>query len=255
MNYTKYFGIASEINKQVSSFLLSNFGTKKRMIHKVDSHYGIEEDKVSNQMYEDFLRLKTPEVALYTEEGERNLSGEFVWVVDPIEGTSNYRAGNPFWGTQIALLHKGEPVIAVVNSPYLKQKFWAQKGKGAYLNGDRIKITELENLEKALVDLGRGMKDSDKNWFAETFRRIGKRVRTTRTFGACGLDISYCAAGITDVYLNSGSEIYDLAAGALIVREAGGKVLNFEYKEWRVGDTTFAASNEKLVKEILKINV
>jgi myo-inositol-1(or 4)-monophosphatase len=249
----KYFKIAEEINGEVADFLLSKFGSIKEITHKTDSHYGIPEDLESNNMYEDFLKTKTPEVALYTEEGEKNLNSDYVWVIDPIEGTSNYRAGNPFWATQIALIYKNEPIIGIVYAPFLKQKFHAIKGSGAHLNGNKINCSDLSDLNKALVDMGRGMKDEDKDWFSLTLAKLIKKIRTNRIFGACGLDISYCAAGMTDAFLNSGTQIYDVMAGLLIAREAGAKVLNFEGNDWSINDKTFLVSNELLAKDILKI--
>ncbi len=251
----KYFRIASDINSEVAAFLLSKFGSQKEIVHKADSHYGIREDRESNDMYEKFLRVKTPEVALYTEEGERNLDNKLVWVIDPIEGTSNYRSGNPFWATQIGLLYDNEPIIGIVNAPRLEQKFWAIKGSGAFLNGKKISVSGLEDLGKALIDMGRGTKDADKDWFNKTLTKLSKEVRTNRVFGACGLGMSYCASGITDVYLNSGSQIYDFLPGSLIAKEAGGKVLNFEGEDWSINDTGLLISNEKLAFDVLKIIV
>lgn len=253
MDYTKYYEVAGEINERVAAFLLSKFGPQKEIVHKMDSHYGIKEDKESNKMYEDFLKVKTSEVGLYTEEGERNLDNELVWVIDPIEGTSNYGAGNPFWATQIGLLYKNEPVVAIVNAPFLKQKFWANKDGGAFLNGNKINTTDLTDIKKALIDMGRGTTDLDKDWFAETLKKMAKNLRTTRSFGSTGLGICYAAAGITDIYLNSGSQIYDYAPGSLIAREAGGQVLNLKGENWKVGDQGLLVTNEKLAEEVLKL--
>jgi len=255
IDLNNYFKIANEINEKVARFLLSKFGLGTEIFSKRANHYGIKEDMESNEMYERYLKEKTPEVSLYTEEGERNLNDGLVWVVDPIEGTSNYWSGNPFWATQIALLHKKEPLLTIVNAPTLKQKFWAVSGSGAFLNDRKIHISRLEDLEMAVIDMGRGRKDSDKEWFDKTLTKLSKRTRTFRVFGACGLDISYCASGITDIHLNFGSEIYDLLPGALIVREAGGKVLNFQGNDWSVGDKGFLAANQALAQQVLKIIV
>lgn len=251
----KYFKIATEINDKVASFLLSKFGSLKEITHKSDSHYGIAEDKESNEMYEDYLKDKTPEVALFTEEGERNLESDWVWIIDPIEGTSNYRAGNPFWATQIGLLYKNEPVVAIINVPFLKQKFWATKESGAYLNGNKINGSELTDLKKALIDLGRGTTDADKDWLVKTIGKVSKCLRATRYFGSTGLGISYTAAGITDIYLNSGSHIYDYVPGALVAKEAGLEVLNMGGTDWKVGDKGILVSNQKLAEDLLKIIV
>ncbi len=233
-SHKDYFEVAQKINEDVAAYLTANFGTVKEMTQKEGSHYGIKEDLVANKMYEDFLKKETPEVALFTEEGERNLKSDLVWVIDPIEGTSNYRSCNPFFATQIALLEKNEPVLSIVNSPILNQKFTAVKGNGAFLNSKEIKPGSQKDLDKCLVEMGRGTTNEDKDWYVETLGKIIKKVKTCRSFGSAGLCISYAAAGIFDVYVNNGSQIYDLASGALIAMEAGATVTNFEGSPWSV---------------------
>jgi myo-inositol-1(or 4)-monophosphatase len=249
----KYFKIAEDISGDVSEFLLSNFGSLKEISQKSGNHYGIKEDLESNRMYEDYLSSETPEIALFTEEGQRNLDNDLVWVIDPIEGTSNYRAGNPFWCTQISLLKKGKPVFAIVNAPVLKQNFRAISGGGSSLNGNTISPSPLTDLSKALVEMGRGTKDIDKDWFTGTLTKISKRVRTTRSFGACGLGICYAACGITDAYLNFGGQIYDFIPGSFIAKEAGIQVLNLEGDEWKLGDKGVLVANSELAAGLSKL--
>lgn len=249
----KYYKIAKEVNKMASKFLISRFGSVKEMTHKSESHYGIDEDVEANTLYENFLKSKTPEVALYTEEGERNLERDLVWVIDPIEGTSNYRAGNPFWATQIALLYKKEPVIGIVNAPVLKQNFYAIKGGGAFLNKDRISVSPLKELNKAVIDIVRGTKNEDKDWVVKTLNGLIKKVRTNRMFGACSLDISYCAAGITDALIIKGVNLYDLAPGSVIAKEAGAEVLDIAGNNWTISNDSFLTGNKILTGDILKI--
>lgn len=241
------------VNGIASDFLLSQFGNKKTSTHKSDSHYGIKEDLESNKLYEDYLKKESPEVALYTEEGERNLKSEFVWVVDPIEGTSNYSAANPFWATQIALLHNNEPVIAVVNAPVLKQKFVAVKGQGATCNNRKIEPSDLEDLSKSLIDMVRGTKDEDKDWAVNVMGKYIKKVRTNRIFGSCGLSICFAASGVTDLFIAKGSNIYDMAPGTLVAREAGASVVNLQGKDWNLNDEGLIVGNNTLTKELVKV--
>lgn len=249
-----YFEIAKRINEEVASYLSENFGDTKEMTQKEGSHYGIKEDLVANKMYEDFLSKETPEVALYTEEGERNLDSDLVWVIDPIEGTSNYRSGNPFFATQIALIEKNQAVLSIVNAPVLKQMFTAIRGSGAYLNGKKIKPSSQNSLDKSLVDMGRGTTDDDKVWFVETLGKVIKKFKTTRSFGSAGLCLSYAAAGIFDVYINNGSQIYDLASGALVAEESGAVVTNFAGESWSIENgRSIVVANQHLLAEVLKL--
>lgn len=252
-NLDDFLKIANKIVNDVSKFLVDDFGAKKEMTHKTQSHFGIKNDLIANKMYEDYFKAKTPEISLYTEEGDKNLNHGYVWVIDPIEGTSNYRAGNPFWATQISLLNNSVPVLSIVNAPFLKMKFTAIKNKGAFLNSKKISVSSEENLDRALVDFGRGTKDSDKDWFSIVLSKLIKKIRTNRTFGACGLDIAMCAAGITDAYINLGSEIYDYLPASLLVSESGGNIVNFKGEKWTINDPDFLCGNTKIVSDILKL--
>ena len=253
IDINKYFKIADEINNKVATFLLEKFGTKKEMFRKTDSHIGIPEDVESNNEYVNFLEAKSPNAGLYTEEGNKDLKSDMIWVVDSIEGTSNYRSGNPFWATQIALLYENDPLLAIVNAPSLNQKFWAMKARGAFLNGKKIRVNKLKDLGMALVDFGRGTKDVDKDWAAITLSNLGRKIRTNRAYGSSGLGIAYCAAGISDAYLASGGKVYDYLPACLIIREAGGVALNLKGKDWRMEDPDVLATNEALAGDILEV--
>jgi myo-inositol-1(or 4)-monophosphatase len=248
-----YFKIADEINSKVSDFLLSNFGPVKEMKQKSGNHYGIAEDIKSNAMYEEFLSKATPDIALYTEEGQKNLNSDLVWVIDPIEGTNNYASGIPMWATQIALLYKKEPVLGIVNAPYLKQKFIGVKGEGATLNGKKISPTPLTDLQRAIVDICRGSRDEDKDWSLEVLGKTIKKIKTMRYYGATGLAISYAAAGMTDMHINKGSDIYDYSAGVAIAGEAGATVVNLNGDSWKIDDSGVIVSNKILTEKILAI--
>jgi myo-inositol-1(or 4)-monophosphatase len=248
-----YLKIATEISKKVGHFIIGEFGSVKEMSHKGGTHYTIKEDKIANDMYEEFLRKETPDIGLYTEEGERNLDKELVWIIDPIDGTSNYRVGNPFFVTQIALLHKGEPVVAVVYAPILNMEFSAIKGMGVFCNGKKIQVSLLSQMEKSLVAFSKGTDKVSADWLSKTISLLSDEVRTIRVFGSLGLDLSFTASGKIDIYVNSGSDLYDYAPGVLLIREAGGEVLNHDGDQWTYQDKTVVAGNKALVEEVVKI--
>lgn len=249
----EYLKIALQISDIAGKFTLKNFGPLKKKHYKSDLEYGIEEDIETNKLYEQFLKEKTPEVALYTEEGEKNLDSELVWTVDPIDGTSNYSVGNPFYNSQIALLKNNKPVVAVVNAPALNQKFHAIFGKGAFLNGQKISITGIEKLEDASFGLSKGNKLEALVWMGETISKVFKHIRTPRIYSAMGIELSYVASGMIDIFISKDASIWDYAPGVLMIREAGGVVLNFEGKDWTINDRELIASNKTLVEKTLKI--
>lgn len=250
----EYLEIALKATDQIGAHALEKFGPIKKSFHKAGTEYGIEEDKECNALYEDFLRKHTPEIGLYTEEGEQDLSMDLTWTVDPIDGTSNYSLGNPFWNTQISLMQKNVPVVAVVFAPALRQKFWAIKGKGAFLNGEKIEISKAEKeTQKVVFGIGAGNTREEREWLGEKMEIFMKHFKSPRILSATGLEMVYTAAGIIDVFFSKGSSIWDYAPGSLIIREAGGVVVTFEKKDWTIDDKTLIASNESLVEQVLKL--
>ena len=249
----KYSEIALIVVREASKFLIANFGPTKNATHKTEHHFGIEDDIKLNDFYEKKLKRLTPEISLYTEEGEKNLDSDLVWVVDPIDGTSNYRVGNPFYGTQIFLLYRNDPLISIISAPSLKQTFRAIKGKGSFLNNNKIKVTPLVNLKESLVSIGKGTKYSDNLWYGGILKNMLEQVRTFRHFGSAGLELAYTASGKIDIYINKGAHFYDYTPGVLIVREAGGVVTDFNGNEWNINEDSLIASNRTLNEESVKI--
>jgi myo-inositol-1(or 4)-monophosphatase len=246
----KYLAVAQDAARRAGFWLKEHYGEIKEMRLKESNHYTINEDKERNDFYEAILRKETPEAGLYTEEGERSLDADLAWVVDPIDGTSNYRAGVPLFMTQICLLCKNEPVLSVLFNPVLGEEFTAIKNGGAFLNGNRIEVS-------GETDLKRSMFIAAKAWDAESAGKyisyFGKYIRTARMFGGCtAIDLAFVASGRGEFTINSGSYLYDYAPGVLLVREAGGLVMNFEGKPWGVKDRNLVACNKELMPEVLR---
>lgn len=249
----EYLEIAFKVSELAGNHALKNFGSQKLKHHKKDLEYGIKEDKECNDIYEDFLKNSTPEVELYTEEGEKNLDSELVWAIDPIDGTSNYSVGIPVWNSQICLLKKGEPVVAVINCPALNQKFHAVKGKGAFLNEQKVSISQITDLKMAVFGISKGNKLKALIWMGEMMRKFFKEIRTPRILSSLGVELSYVASGMIDIFISEDASIWDYAPGVLMIREAGGVVLNMKGEEWTIQDRTLIASNKVLVQKVLKL--
>ncbi|MFA5024395.1 MAG: inositol monophosphatase family protein [Patescibacteria group bacterium] len=247
--FNEYYEIAKEAAERASVFLRGNYGPAKEMTLKEGTHYSINDDLLSNEIYEKFLRERTPEVAIYTEEGERNLNSDLVWVIDPIEGTSNYRVGIPLFATQICLLYKGEPVVAVIQAPVLNLLFTAQKGEGAYLNGQKITVSSISELKLAMLGYNKGLRHLEAS---NHINKLIPQFRTIRNFGVAGIDLVFAASGKLDLVMNANSELYDYAPGVLLVREAGGRVTNFAGVDWKTNDKTLIAANKKLLTAALE---
>lgn len=252
--FDEYLKIAQEITDFAGQFALDNFGPQKETFHKSGLEYGIEEDKKCNALYEQFLKEHTPEVSLFTEEGEKTLEAELVWTVDPIDGTSNYSLGNPFWNSQICLLLNGEPVVGVVFAPALGQKFWATKGGGAFLNNKKIEVVEKnKGPEQIVFGMSAGNTREYREWLGDQIAKLLRYFKSPRILSATGLEMVYTAAGISDLFISRGAHIWDYAPGAVIAREAGRVVLNLSGEDWTIQDENILVSNPDVAKQALDL--
>lgn len=180
-------------------------------------------DKESEAFIIDYIRHNFPAHGIISEESGRDHDDrEWRWVVDPLDGTTNFAAGLPVFSVSIALEHRGEGVVGVVYAPYLGECFCAVKGIGAWFNGKRISCSEKTELSKAVVATGMpyDKKDNPDNNLKEICR-MALSVRGIRRLGSAAMDLCYTAAGFFDAYWEININRWDVAAGQLIASEAG----------------------------------
>ena len=154
-----FVGIATSIAGEAGNFLGSKFGPMKLKRHLSGTHYGITEDIECDLVYRKYLAKKTPQIPIFSEENYEHIGDGWMWMVDAVEGTSNYAAGNPFFATQLCLMHDLQPVVSVVFAPKLDELFVAIHGKGATLNGRKISMSKIPNFQTLFSESGKGQKD------------------------------------------------------------------------------------------------
>jgi len=196
---------------------------------KARHDYVSEIDKASEAQIVREIKRYHPDHAFLCEEGGEQGEGDFVWIIDPLDGTSNYLHGMPHFGISIAMQEKGRTKIAVVYDPMRDEMFTASKGGGAHLNNTRIRVSARTTLDSAIVATSfpfrqRGMMGTYTGIFSDVY----KKIEDIRRYGAASLDLAWVAAGRMDAYFEIGLKPWDVAAGALLVREAGGVVSDFE---------------------------
>lgn len=190
-----------------------------------DSDIVTAADKASEDAIVAEIRKKYPEHSILSEEsgGDKNL-GDYRWVVDPLDGTTNFSSGLPNFCVSIGLRYKGETIVAVVFAPYLGELFTAVRGEGAYLNGKRIRVRDERVLGHAVVSTGFPVdKDVSTDNNLDNVARVLPRVRGMRRLGAAALDICYVGAGFLDAYWELNLYEWDVCAALLIAEEAGAK--------------------------------
>jgi myo-inositol-1(or 4)-monophosphatase len=184
-----------------------------------------EVDHLSERLIVDGIRARRPEDGILAEEsGEIQGSSGLRWVVDPLDGTTNYLYGHPGFAVSIALERDGAPVVGVVNDPVHGEVFTAISGRGANRNGEPIATSQATSLDAALVATGFGYEPRRRRAQAAVLERVLPRIRDIRRMGAAAVDLCSVACGRADAFFERGLAPWDLNAGLLIAAEAGARV-------------------------------
>ena len=192
-----------------------------------------------------------PDHAILAEEGFRKKGNSpFTWVIDPLDGTNNFIHGIPFFCVSIAVLNDHEPYIGVCSNPLRRELFWAQKGRGSYRNGSRLHVSRTERMIDSLIATGFPYDDDDIDRLMERFSCILRKARGIRRLGSAALDMCYVAAGSFDAFWEEGLKPWDMAAGEVIIREAGGMVTGLDGGPFDLYRGGIIASNAKLHEEL-----
>ena len=196
----------------------------------------------------------------YTLVGEESHKGEYCYdkaiYIDPIDGTTNFVHGFPHLGVSIGVWENSEPVLAVVYNPILDELFWAERGKGAYLNGDKIETSSQLELQQSLIATGfpyaKVEQGAEYHWVIDSMRNILPFIRDIRRLGAAALDLCYLASGKVDGFYEIDLKPWDVAAGILILQEAGGRVSNVYSEMYSFSDKSIVASNGHIHTQLLE---
>lgn len=237
--------------KEAGEIQRENF--KKKSLKVTTKSTGVdlvtEVDKLSENHILNAIKENYPLHGILSEEsGKADIESDYLWIVDPLDGTTNYAQGLPIFAVSIALAYRGKAVLGVVYSPILDQMFEALEGNGAYLNGERIHIGNKKDLDKCVLATGfpyDRATNSDNN--ANYAAHFVPKVRGIRRMGAAAYDLASVAAGSLDGYWELNLSLWDIAAGKLLIEEAGGKVIILEKKR----AISLVAGNEIICQGIL----
>lgn len=221
------------------------------------NNFVTEVDESAEQELIYHLQKAYPDHAVLGEETGLHGSedAEYRWVIDPLDGTTNFIRGIPHFAVSIACLHKGKLEHAVVLDPVRREEFTASRGKGAQLNGHRIRVSGLPSLEGALLGTGIPFKnhcDDKLAAYSQSLEKLAAQSAGIRRPGAASLDLAYVAAGRFDAFWEVGLSTWDMAAGALLIREAGGLVADIDGSDKFLASGNIVAGNPKCFKAVLQ---
>ena len=217
-----------------------------------------EVDKSAEQAIIDILHRAYPDHAILAEESGATAGtageSEYTWIIDPLDGTTNFIHGFPQYAVSIGLRHKGMLAQGVVYDPTKNELFTATRGRGAYLNDRRIRVSKRTQLNETLIGTGFPFRDfADLDEYLPMFREITARTAGIRRAGAAALDIAYVAAGRLDGFWEMGLSPWDMAAGALLVQEAGGLVGDFHGDAGFLDSGRVVCGNPKVFAQLIQI--
>ena len=210
-------------------------------------------DKTSELLIQKLIWQRYAEHSILAEEtGHVERDPDYLWIVDPLDGTSNFINANPFFAVSIALQIKGRLEYSAIYAPFLKEFFFAARNKGAFLNGKRIRVSAISDLKRSyLVACEGGLKNRHK--IASLWQKLVLNSIDLRKLGSAALECAWVACSRADAYITTSIPAYDVAAGVLLVKEAKGRVSDFKAKPWKLKKTNFIASNGKIHEKLVKI--
>ncbi|NKB38872.1 MAG: inositol monophosphatase [Gammaproteobacteria bacterium] len=213
-----------------------------------------EVDKQAESIIIDHIRKAYPAHGILAEESGAHPGDEYQWVIDPLDGTTNFLHGFPQFAVSIGLLHKGVPDQAVIYDPLRQELFVASKGAGAQLNNRKIRVSKQRELKGSLLGTGFPYSNMDGlEQYLDNFRKLCPITAGIRRAGAASLDLAYVACGRLDGFWESGLKPWDIAAGVLLILEAGGTVSDIDKSENYLRSGNIVAGNLQITDGLLKI--
>jgi myo-inositol-1(or 4)-monophosphatase len=253
-----FLATAVEAVLRAGATQMARFGQDIRIDKKGDIDLVTEIDLAIEREFRAMIADRFPDHEVLGEEfgqsGDRGRIPEYCWVFDPIDGTTNYAHGLPIFCSSLALEIDGAPVVAAIYDPSRKELFTAERGQGARLNGEPLRVSPAETLIDSLLVTGFHYDvQKDPGTVIELFAAFISRARAVRRLGSAALDLCYVAAGRFDGFWERKLQPWDVAAGALIVAEAGGQVTAMSGAPYASREGSVLATNGRIHAEMLEI--
>jgi len=256
----RYLQAAVETAQQAGALLLDEFrryaepGSAVRHEYKSGADIITAADRRSEEFIVERLRTLFPQHAIVAEEGSGQQSpSEYCWYVDPLDGTTNFAHGYPVFSVSIALVAGEEPLVGVVHDPARGETFQAARGQGAWLNQKRVRVSRTERLAESLLATGFPAAKRHESPNISYYHRFTLLSHGVRRDGSAALDLCYVSCGRFDAFWEFNLKPWDVAAGTLMVSEAGGVVTDFNAVPFRIGGDEIAASNGLVHSELRQV--
>ena len=243
---------------KASKIIIRDFGEieKLQVSKKGPGDFVTKTDKKVEEILIEELEKARPGYNFLAEEGgtTKEKKSEFTWIIDPIDGTTNFMHGIPHFAISIGLEKSGELIAGIIFDPIKNEMFYAEKGRGAYLNNSRIRVSS-RNIINDSVALtgGPAFAENNKQQFYEEYIAMSNQFHQVRKLGSAALDLAYVAAGRAEIFWHKNLKYWDIAAGIIIVKESGGTISDFKGKAFSLNNKQLLATNSRLDSDTVKI--
>lgn len=247
--------VAQNAARAAGTFQKQKWATEFQVEFKSEINLVTEVDKMSEQMIIDAIVAQYPDHDVLAEEGfGKRKDSIYKWIIDPLDGTTNFAHGYPLWCVSIALECRGDIILGVVYDPLKDEMFSACRGGGAFLNGKPIRVSNHDTLSKSLLATGfaYNVRETTNNNL-DHFATLLMKAQSVRRDGVAAIDLCYVACGRYDGYWELNLFPWDMAAGLLILQEAGGRVTRFNGAPFGVYDKEICATNTKIHPQLVDV--
>jgi len=244
--------------RKASKILIRDFGEieKLQVSLKGPGDFVTVSDKRVEKILIDELQKARPDYSILSEEiGEIKNNQSFRWIIDPIDGTANFLHGIPHFAISIGLEHDNEIICGIIYDPIKDEMFVAEKGNGAYLNNQRMRVSSRSKLKDCIIFTGGPKRESkDRELALKEYNNFSSKVLIPiRKLGSASLDMAYVAAGRCDGFWQRNLNYWDIAAGIILVKESGGFITDFKGEKEYIQNKTILATNSKINNEMIDV--
>lgn len=248
-----FIDTAIEAAQKAGKLILNLFHKDIEITTKLDQSILTEADLKADSLIKNIIHENFPSHDIFSEEsGRENKSSDYLWLIDPLDGTTNFSVHNPFFAVSISLLQNQNPLLGVVYSPFLDELFIAETNKGASLNNQPISINK-EATENSFLAYANGRDIDSRRRMVKIFEKLKIRNNKIRQVGAAALELCFVASGRFGAFIMPGMNAWDVFAGALIVKEAGGTVTDFQNNSLTLNSTDIIACSPSIHSILLKL--
>lgn len=252
----KYLRVAIQAAREAGGVLMREIGKDRRIRYKGAIDLVTDGDVKSQKAVVGCIRRTFPHHRFIVEETDRRIQtteSEFCWVIDPLDGTTNFTHRYPLFSVSIALEVEGTLELGVIYLPYIKELFTAIRGQGAFLNGKGIRVSRTSRIGRSLICTGfpYDIHERSRRILSE-FNRVVRSARAVRRDGSAAIDLAFTACGRFDGFFERGLRIWDVAAGVVLIQEAGGRVSDYRGRPG-LNPVEIIASNGKIHRQLIHL--